>query len=125
MGISVLIVDDSMVARLAIKGIIKDTGAVVSEAASGEVALDLVDKGLVPDLVFLDLTMPGMGGIEALKALRQRLPLLKVAVVTADIQVRTVAEAMTCGAFDVIRKPADRASILEAMARASDRGSAS
>lgn len=107
-----------MVARLAIKGILKDTAAVISEAASGEAALELVDGGLKPDIVFLDLTMPGMGGIEALRALRQRNPAIKVAIVTADIQVKTVAEVMNSGAFDVIRKPADRASILGAMARA-------
>jgi len=118
MGICVLVVDDSMVARLAIKGILKDTAAVISEAASGEAALELVDGGLKPDIVFLDLTMPGMGGIEALRALRQRNPAIKVAIVTADIQVKTVAEVMNSGAFDVIRKPADRASILGAMARA-------
>jgi two-component system chemotaxis response regulator CheY len=125
MGISVLIVDDSMVARLAIKGIIKDTGASVAEAASGEAALDLVEGGLCPDLVFLDLTMPGMGGIEALKLLKQRRPGIKVAVVTADIQVKTVAEVMSSGAFDVIRKPADKASILDAMARAAEEGAVS
>jgi len=125
MAIRVLIVDDSMVARLAIKGIIKDMGVLVSEAASGELALDQVDSGLKPDLVFLDLTMPGMGGFEALKALRTRIPDLKVAIVTADIQVRTVAEVMNNGAFDVIRKPADRESILGAIARATGGGSAS
>lgn len=125
MGIRVLIVDDSMVARLAIKGIIKDTGASVAEAASGEAALDLVEGGLCPDLVFLDLTMPGMGGIEALKLLKQRRPGIKVAVVTADIQVKTVAEVMSSGAFDVIRKPADKASILDAMARAAEEGAVS
>ena len=117
MGLIVLIVDDSMVARLAIKGILKNSGAALSEASSGEAALELVEKGLAPDLVFLDLTMPGMGGIETLKVLGRSSPHSKVVVVTADIQSKTIAEARSCGAYEVIRKPADKVAVLDVLAR--------
>jgi len=124
MGFKVLIVDDSMVARLAIKGIVKDSVDSLAEASSGEAALDLLAGGREPDLVFLDLTMPGMGGIEALKAIRSGHPSVKVAVVTADIQARTLAEVRACGAYEVIRKPADRAAVLALVSRARGEGAA-
>ncbi len=122
MGISVLIVDDSMVARLAIKGFVKESVSTLAEASSGEAALELVEKGLRPDMVFLDLTMPGMGGIEALKGLKSLVPGLKVTVVTADIQSKTLEEVRAAGAFDIIRKPADKAAVLGALSRAGGGG---
>jgi two-component system, chemotaxis family, chemotaxis protein CheY len=122
MGLNVLIVDDSMVARLAIKGIVKEAVSALAEAPSGEAALELIDKGLRPDLVFLDLTMPGMGGIETLKAFRSRVPGIKVAVVTADVQSRTIDDARSCGAYEILRKPAARAAVLEVLRRAGGEG---
>jgi len=117
MGLSILIVDDSMVARMAIRNFLKDTGAALAEAASGEAALGLVDGGLRPDLVFLDLTMPGIGGIETLKALRLRIPGSKVVVVTADVQSKTSEEVSACGAFAIVRKPADKTAVLGLLAQ--------
>ena len=67
---SVLIVDDSLVARLSLKGILKGSDWSLSEAASGEAALEKLSGGLAPDIVFLDLTMPGKGGIETLREIR-------------------------------------------------------
>jgi two-component system chemotaxis response regulator CheY len=122
MGLNVLVVDDSMVARLAIKGIVKDSVASLAEASSGEAAIALVGEGRALDLVFLDLTMPGMGGVEALKELRSRVPSIKVVVVTADIQARTVEEVRALGAYDVIRKPADKAAVMAVLARAEGEG---
>ena len=122
MGLKVLVVDDSMVARLAIKGIVKDSVASLAEASSGEAAIALVGEGRDLDLVFLDLTMPGMGGVEALRELRAKAPSIKVVVVTADIQARTVEEVRALGAYDVIRKPADRAAVMAVLARAEGEG---
>ena len=114
----VLIVDDSMVARLSIKAALKDSGAALIEAASGEEALALVDKGLRPDFVFLDLTMPGIGGLEALKALRSKILDIRIAVVTADIQPATIVEVRALGAYDVLHKPAEKDSIAAVFSRA-------
>lgn len=114
----VLVVDDSLVARLGMKKILKDSGFSVAESASGEDALERLRAGLSPAAVLLDLTMPGIGGIETLRELKRRTPGLPVLVVTADIQNRTVEEARAAGAFDVLRKPAERAAVLDALAKA-------
>jgi CheY-like chemotaxis protein len=119
---TILLVDDSIVARLSIKSILRETGAAFAEATTGEDALEQIEGGLGPALVFLDLTMPGIGGLETLRILRKEHPEIKVAVVTADIQARTLDEARSLGAFEVVRKPADKATILALWARASGRG---
>jgi len=115
---TVLLVDDSVVARMGLKKILRESSFAVVEAASGEDALAKVDQGLEPDLVFLDLTMPGMGGLNALRELRRRRPELPVVVVTADIQKATIQEAMDAGASEVLPKPAERGSVMAALARA-------
>ena len=112
---NVIIVDDSLVARLSLKGILKETGLIFSEANSGEAALALLAQGDRPVLLFLDLTMPGMGGIETLRAITAGYPALPVVVVTADIQARTVDRVKELGAAAVVRKPADKAEILAAV----------
>ena len=114
----VLVVDDSLVARLGMKNILKDSGFSIAESASGEDALEGIRCGLSPAVVFLDLTMPGIGGIETLRELKRLAPGLPVLVVTADIQQRTLEEAQAAGAFGVLRKPADRTAVLDALARA-------
>lgn len=119
---SALIVDDSLVARLSLKGILKDTGLELSEAPSGEAALEFLGKGMKPDIVFLDLTMPGKGGIETLRELSASFPGLPVVVVTADIQTRTIEMVKEAGAAAVVRKPADRAEILSVLSRQLGRG---
>lgn len=109
---NVLIVDDSLVARLSLKGILKETGLALAEASSGEAALELLASGLVPKLMFLDLTMPGMGGVETLRAIKEKALGFPVIVVTADIQSRTLDSVRELGAYAIVRKPADRGEIL-------------
>jgi two-component system, chemotaxis family, chemotaxis protein CheY len=121
---NVVIVDDSLVARLSIKGILKETGLCLAEAGSGEAVLEFLAKGNRPDLVFLDLTMPGMGGIETLRAIAESYPALPVVVVTADIQARTLDMVKELGAAAVVRKPADKAEILAAVERILGKGRA-
>ncbi len=121
MDTKVLIVDDSMVARMSLRGAIKDLGVEWKEASSGEAAIDLVEGGYLPTVVLLDLTMPGIGGIETLKRLKQTAPEAKVIVVTADIQARIIEEIRSVGAFDILRKPADAGMIRDAIERARTR----
>jgi two-component system chemotaxis response regulator CheY len=118
MQAKVLVVDDSMVARLAVKAALRESDVAFTEASSGEEALELVDGGFRPDIVFLDLTMPGMGGIEALKGLKARIGDIRVIVVTADIQARTVAEVRSIGAYEILRKPPDKKQTAEVFAKA-------
>jgi len=114
----VLIVDDSLVARMSLRGAIKDCGAEWKEAASGEAALDLVEEGFLPEVVFLDLTMPGIGGMETLRRLKSSSPEARVIVVTADFQPDTLEEIRCLGAFDILRKPADPGLVRGALDRA-------
>ncbi len=121
MANDVLIVDDSVVARMAIKNFLNSTGATLREAASGEEALGILDEGYLPAIIYLDLTMPGMGGAKALQEIRARKPALPVVVITADVQAQTLEELGSYGVSGVIRKPADKVSVLtwygKAMAR--------
>lgn len=118
MDANVLVVDDSIVARMSLKATLKNLGVGTSEAKSGEEALALVDGGFVPDAVFLDLTMPGLGGIETLRRLVAARPRLPVIVVTADLQEGTREEVRRSGGFDIVRKPADPGIVRDALERA-------
>jgi two-component system chemotaxis response regulator CheY len=118
MEAKVLIVDDSLVARLSLRNSIKDRQVELKEASSGEAALDLVAAGWQPEVIFLDLTMPGIGGLETLARLRVLLPSARIIVVTADVQTATLEEVRSRGAFDIIRKPADTDLVCGALDRA-------
>ena len=117
MSAKILIVDDSIVARMSLKSILKDTELAIVEASSGEAALELLAGGLNPVIVFLDLTMAGMGGIEALRAIKASHPGLSVVIVTADIQTRTIESVTALGCAAVVRKPPAKIEILNALAR--------
>jgi len=97
---TVLLVDDSRVARMMTRRVIevKRPGWQVVEAASGEEALELVHTAK-PDFVILDVNMPGMGGLEAARRLKELQPGLSVTLLTANIQdpVRVQAEGMGVG----------------------------
>lgn len=114
----VLIVDDSLVARMAIKSFLKETGALIREAVTGEDALSALAEGFAPAVIFLDLTMPGMGGLEALKHIRDGHQDLRVVVITADVQGQTLSVLGELGVAGVIRKPADKTAVLAAYGRA-------
>jgi two-component system nitrogen regulation response regulator GlnG len=77
----------------------------VTEAASGEEGVARVKKGPPPDLVFLDIRMGGMGGIEALQHIRAANPKQLVILMTAFGTAQTAIEAMKYGAFDYVMKP--------------------
>ncbi|HUX39476.1 MAG TPA: response regulator [Rectinemataceae bacterium] len=118
MDAKVLVVDDSIVARMSLRATLKDLGTETTEARSGEEALALVEAGLAPDVVFLDLTMPGLGGIETLRRLVATRSSLPIIVVTADLQEGTREEVRREGGFDIVRKPADPAIVRDALSRA-------
>ena len=107
MGFKFLITDDSMVARMLLKRILQETKAIIVEKESGEATLAELAQVQDYDVVFLDITMPGLSGLETLRRIKQILPNLPVVMVTADIQKQTIAEAMAAGAFEVIRKKID------------------
>jgi len=104
----ILVVDDSMVARMCHVASIPDNeGHQVVEAADGPSAVETFRR-LRPDVTFLDLTMPGMSGIEVLAAIKEEFPRAVVIICTADIQKQTVETVEQLGAFGVLSKPCAR-----------------
>jgi two-component system chemotaxis response regulator CheY len=103
-----LIVDDAMFMRKLIRGVAVEAGwEVAGEAANGEEATALYAQ-LKPDLVTMDLVMPVMGGLEALRQIRTLDPQAKVVVVTALDQKQALMESIRDGAIDFIVKPFER-----------------
>lgn len=106
----ILIVDDASFMRMMIKEILTDHGfEVVGEAQDGQIAIEKY-KELRPDLVTLDITMPEMDGVTALREIKKIDPEAKVIMCSAMGQQAMVIDAIQAGAKDFIVKPfqADR-----------------
>jgi len=104
-AIKVLIVDDHNLVREGLKAVF-DQGnevEVVGEAGSGEEALEMVDK-VKPDVVLMDISMPGMNGIQATKLIREKCPDAKVVMLTMLDQEGYVYEAVKAGATGYMLK---------------------
>jgi len=113
----ILITDDALFMRVTLKKILTENGyEVVGEAANGQEAVDLF-QSLKPDVVTMDITMPEMDGLEALKAIRALDPAANVVMCTAMGQKNMVVEAIQAGAKDFIVKPFQPERVLEAMAK--------
>lgn len=101
----VLIVDDAAFMRLAIKTLLEKNGyEVIGEAENGAIGLEKY-KELKPDIVTMDITMPEMTGIEALKKIKTFDPSAKVIMLSAMGQESMVKEAILSGAKTFIVKP--------------------
>jgi two-component system nitrogen regulation response regulator GlnG len=109
---TILLIDDDAEVRYSLSRVLASHGYLVSEAGSGEQGVADIKKGPVPDLVFLDIRMTGMGGIEALQHIRSAQPKQLVVLMTAFGTAQTAIEAMKYGAFDYIMKPFDPAKVL-------------
>ena len=106
--LNILIVDDSKVVRSAIREILELGNMQVTEASDGRSALENIQHNL-PDLVLLDVVMPGMGGIAVLKELRKSYSklALPVVLVTAKGSSHEIVQALDFGANDYVTKPID------------------
>lgn len=114
-NIRVVVVDDDKLMRDVLKAILRDEGyTVAGEAANGEAALALCDKSR-PDVVCLDVNMPGMTGLEVLKALRKKHPDTRVVMITGDASMGTVREAVGLGALCYIIKPFNPGRVADAL----------
>lgn len=109
-GLSVLVVDDDRDLVNLLERILVEEGYEVAKAYDGESALVLVDEHR-PDLVILDIMMPGLDGFEVLDSVRQRYN-IPVIMLTAKTDVMTLTDALACGADDYIRKPFKRLELL-------------
>ncbi|MSU24126.1 MAG: sigma-54-dependent Fis family transcriptional regulator [Opitutus sp.] len=115
---TILVIDDDTEIRYSLSRVLTSRNYRVTEAASGEQGVAMVKKGPVPDLVFLDVRMGGMGGIEALQHIRAANPKQLVVLMTAFGTAQTAIEAMKYGAFDYVMKPFDPAKVLALAANA-------
>jgi two-component system chemotaxis response regulator CheY len=106
-----LIVDDALIMRMKIRDIALSAGwEVVAEAASGEEGVQLFQAHR-PNLVTLDMVMPGMDGLAALKAIRSLDPSANIVMISAINQKEKLRECIASGALDFVVKPFDPASL--------------
>lgn len=108
--VKVLLVDDSWVARLGMNKLLVSLGHSVSEVSDGLQALELL-KASPPDVVFLDLLMPGLDGFGVLQALGDQQISVPVFVLSADIQETTLKKCRDLGARGCLPKPPTREAI--------------
>ena len=101
---SILIVDDEPSILQSLSGLLSDEGFEVLTAANGYEALKIVDTEF-PDLVLLDIWMPGIDGIETLKEIKKDNPYIQVIIISGHGTIETAVKATKLGAFDLIEKP--------------------
>jgi two-component system chemotaxis response regulator CheY len=114
---SVLIVDDSRTSRRFLSDILERAGyKIVGEAINGQEGFDQYVK-LRPDIVTMDITMPVMDGIDALKLIKRNNPDAKVVMITAAGQKEKMMEALKIGAVEFVSKPFIEEAVLDALKR--------
>jgi len=105
-GSTVLIVDDEQSLARSAKAFLADHGYEAEVAGTGEQALELL-AALQPDVVFADVRLPGMSGLDLLKRIRAFDPVIPVIMLTAYGSIAGAVEAVKLGAFDYVKKPVD------------------
>lgn len=110
----VLLVDDAAFMRMRCAKLLQEHGHEVIEASNGREAVEMYQSNQ-PDAVLMDITMPEMDGLEALRAIREQYPDARVAMLTAMGQQAIVIEAVKSGAKDFVVKPFERDRVLAAV----------
>ena len=105
-GPTVLIVDDERTLARAVKAFLAESGYEAEVAGDAETALALVER-LRPDVVFTDVRLPGMSGIDLLRRIREFDAAIPVIIMTAHGTIEGAVEAVKLGAFDYLKKPVD------------------
>ena len=113
----ILIVDDEKQIRRILSVLLAEGGHAVLEAETGEEALTLQPE-FQPNIILLDISLPGMGGMEVLQKLLERAPQADCIMMTAFGTIRSAVEAMRLGAFDYLAKPFDNDELLLIIDRA-------
>ena len=118
MNSTIMIVDDAAFMRMMLKDILTKNGFnVVGEAENGAVAVKKYME-LQPDLTIMDITMPEMDGLQAIKEIRKRDPKARIIMCSAMGQQSMVIEAIQSGAKDFVVKPFQADRVCEAVAKA-------
>jgi two-component system nitrogen regulation response regulator NtrX len=115
----ILVIDDEAAIRDSLKMTLEYDGYDVMLAATGEEGVKLVERE-APDLVFLDIKMPGMDGLEVLQKLRHLVEVTPIVVISGHADITTAVEATRLGAFDFIEKPLERERVLVTVRNAVD-----
>ena len=115
--IRAVLIDDNELTRSALRLMLPQEIAVVAEADTGRSGLDACLRTR-PDMVFLDVLMPDLNGLEILPAIKDALPLAEILMVTASTDRLTIEEAIMGGAASFIIKPFSPAKLDEALKRA-------
>jgi two-component system nitrogen regulation response regulator NtrX len=116
-GESILIVDDEKAIQTSLQGVLEDEGYRVAAVGTGSEALGRLAEE-VPDLVLLDIWMPGMDGLEVLAEIKRLRPDLAVVLISGHGTIETAVKATKLGAYDFIEKPLSLEKTLLAVARA-------
>ncbi len=120
MAVGVLIVDDLTFIKIVLRDILEKSGFhVVGEASNGKQALAMYQERH-PDVVLMDITMPDMDGLTALKKIREIDPAAKVIICSALGQQRLIVQAIQLGAKDFIVKPFQPPRVVSALKKALD-----
>ncbi len=116
MTIRVVIVDDQDLVREGLRGILGTSPniEIVGEASNGSQALEVIGKAL-PDVVLMDLKMPGMNGIHATQAVRERWPAVRILVLTTYDSDEWIFDAIRAGASGYLLKDTPRAEMVAAI----------
>ncbi|HLB63040.1 MAG TPA: response regulator transcription factor [Actinomycetota bacterium] len=119
MSIRTLIVDDHPVTRDGLRSALElnDEVTIVGEAASGEEAVERVAE-TQPDIVFMDVRMPGMGGIEATRKIREATPSTRVILFTVDESRSSISDAIQAGVSGYLLKDSSADELVDAARKA-------
>jgi DNA-binding NtrC family response regulator len=117
----VMLVDDEEEFVETLKERLEVRGLVVFNANSGKEALEVLDKHRNTDVVILDVKMPEMDGIETLRQIKSRFPLMEVLMLTGHATIDTAIEGMKLGAYDYLMKPCDIESLMAKVQAATDK----
>ena len=114
----VLIVDDNDLMRTLLRGILRNENCqAIGDARNGIIALEFIERNK-PDIVFLDVMMPEMDGLEALQNIKEKHPGIRVIMITGNPSVENVQESIQGGASGFIVKPFNTAKVLDTLHKA-------
>jgi two-component system chemotaxis response regulator CheY len=112
MSSTILVVDDAAFMRMMIRDILGEQGYEIHEAVNGRDAVEKFEE-IQPDLVTMDITMPEMSGLDALREIREKDGGARVLMVSAMGQQKMIVEALEAGAMDFLVKPFQPTKVLE------------
>ena len=117
MSACVCVVDDDLNVLRYMRTLLQMESCSVQTASSGNEILEQLQQGLSPDLVFLDIMMPGIDGLHTLERLRKASPRSKVVMLSCVKDTAKIVKAMQLGAADYVHKPLDGAAVHDLLCR--------